>query len=108
MKAKNLWKDVRAYDASDLEQWMETSIAAQTWFANQTARPSNGVRTLEKCWTDWANVAEPPLHPSLFSTANDVWRSRMKSFLSKGGSEPLIITADSVRGSRCVPEPDTQ
>lgn len=96
MKAKKLWKDVRAYDASDLEQWMETSIAAQTWFANQTARPSSGVRTLEKCWTDWANVAEPPLHPALFSTANDVWRSRMKSFFSKGSSEPLIITADSV------------
>lgn len=96
MQAKGLWKDVRAYDVSDLEQWMETSIAAQTWFANQTERPSRGVRTLEKCWTDWANVAEPPLHPSLFSTANDVWRSRIKSFLSKCDSEPLIITADSV------------
>lgn len=96
MQAKKLWKDVRAYDVSDLEQWMETSIAAQTWFANQTERPSSGVRTLEKCWADWANVAEPPLHPSLFSTANDVWRSRIKSFLSKLDSEPLIITADSV------------
>ncbi|ALI11106.1 addiction module antitoxin [Pseudomonas fluorescens] len=96
MKAKKLWKDVRAYDVSDLEQWMETSIAAQTWFANQTARPSSGVRTLEKCWSDWANIAEPPLHPSLFSTANDVWRSRIKSFLSKDNSEPLIITADSI------------
>jgi addiction module HigA family antidote len=96
MEAKKLWKDVRAYDASDLEQWMETSIAGQTWFANQTARPSSGVRTLEKCWVDWANVAEPPLHPSLFSTANDVWRGRLTSFLSTGGAEPLIITADSV------------
>jgi len=96
MQAKKLWKDVRAYDVSDLEQWMETSIAAQTWFANQTHRPSSGVRTLEKCWTDWANVAEPPLHPSLFTTANDVWRSRIKSFLSNSTSEPLIITADSV------------
>jgi addiction module HigA family antidote len=96
MQAKKLWKDVRAYDVSDLEQWMETSIAAQTWFANQTHRPSSGVRALEKCWTDWANVAEPPLHPSLFKTANDVWRNRIKSFLSNGDSEPLIITADSV------------
>ena len=96
MRAKGLWKDVRAYDVSDLEQWMETSIAAQTWFANQTERPSKGVRTLEKCWTDWANVANPPLHPSLFSTPIDVWRSRIKSFLSKLDSEPLVITADSV------------
>ncbi|MFQ2049227.1 HigA family addiction module antitoxin [Aeromonas veronii] len=96
MKEKNLWKDVRAYDSSDLEQWMEQSLAAQTWFANQAARPSDGVRTLERCWEDWASVTHPVLHPSLFITANEVWRSRITSFLEKRGSDPLVITADSV------------
>lgn len=96
MKEKNLWKDVRAYDSSDLEQWMEQSLAAQTWFANQVARPSDGVRTLERCWEDWASVAVPVLHPSLFTTANEVWRGRITSFLEKGGFDPLVITADSV------------
>lgn len=96
MKAKKLWKDVRAYDASDLEQWMEQSHSAQAWFANQTNRPSGGVRTLERCWDDWANVSDPVLHPSLFATANKVWASQIKSFLAKGGSDPLVITADSV------------
>ena len=83
MKGKKLWKDIRAYDASDLEQWVEQSLAAQTWFANQTDRPSNGVRTLERCWSDWADVAAPALHPSLFATANEAWNVRIKSFLAK-------------------------
>ena len=96
MKAKKLWKDVRAYDASDLEQWMEQSLAAQTWFANQTDRPSSGVRTLERCWDDWANVAEPALHPALFSTAVQVWGDKVKAFVAKDRSEPLVIAADSV------------
>lgn len=96
MKAKKLWKDIRAYDASDLEQWMEQSLAAQTWFANQTDRPSNGVRTLERCWSDWTNVADPVLHSSLFATANEAWNGRIKSFLAKDGSDPLVIAADSV------------
>lgn len=96
MKAKKLWKDVRAYDASDLEQWVEQSLAAQTWFANQTDSPSGGVRTLERCWDDWANVADPVLHPSLFATASEVWGGRIKSFLAKSGSDPLVIAADSV------------
>lgn len=96
MKAKKLWKDVRAYDASDLEQWMEQSLAAQAWFANQTDRPSDGVRTLDRCWRDWADVTDPVLHPSLFTTANEVWGDRIKSFLAKGGADPLVITADSV------------
>jgi addiction module HigA family antidote len=96
MKAKKLWKDVRAYDVSDLEQWMEQSLAAQTWFANETARPSSGVRTLDRCWSDWANVTDPALHPSLFSTADKVWGDKIKGFLANDRSEPLVITADSV------------
>lgn len=96
MQGKALWKDVRAYDASDLEQWMEQSLAAQTWFANQTNRPSDGVRTLERCWNDWANVATPALHPSLFDTAKKAWSGRIRSFLEKDDMDPLVITADSV------------
>lgn len=96
MKAKKLWKDVRAYDASDLEQWMEQSLAAQTWFANQTNRPSSGVRTLERCWNDWANVAAPPLHPALFSAAVKVWGEKVSGFMAQDGAVPLVIAADSV------------
>ena len=96
MRAKKLWKDVRAYDVSDLEQWMEQSLAAQTWFANQTDRPSSGVRTLERCWDDWANVADPALHPALFSTAIQVWGNKIRTFVAKDRTEPLVIVADSV------------
>lgn len=96
MKIKNLWKDIRAYDASDLEQWMEQSISSRIWFANETGRPSDGVRILERCWVDWANVTAPHLHPSLFSTAVQAWACNIKSFFDKSDEKPLVITADSV------------
>ena len=94
-QAEGLWKDVRAYDASDLEQWFEQSIAAQTWFANETVRPSNGVRTLDKCWTDWADIADPPLVASLFEPAVEGAKRTMTSRLSKEPSDPTIVAADS-------------
>jgi len=94
-KAKGQWKDVRAYDSSDLEQWLEQSIAAQAWFANETRRPSNGVRSLDKCWADWADVASPPLAGSLFAPAIDGARRTMLSRLSKQPDEPIVIAADS-------------
>ena len=96
MKIKNLWKDIRAYDASDLEQWMEQSISSRIWFANETGRPSDGVRILERCWDDWAKVTAPHLHPSLFSTAVQAWACNIKSFFDKSDEKPLVITADSV------------
>jgi addiction module HigA family antidote len=95
MRAKKQWKDVRAYDASDIEQWLEQSPAAQTWLANEIDHPSQGTRSLQQCWSDWASVATPELHASLFDTAIDVGRDKLKGFLSREPGNPLVIAADS-------------
>src|ERR1051325_8055069 len=92
-EAKGQWRDVRAYDSSDLEQWFEQSIAAQAWFANEALRNSNGVRSLDRCWADWANVASPPLAGSLFMPAIDGAKRTMVSRLSKQPDEPTVIAA---------------
>lgn len=94
-RAKALWKDVRAYDSSDLEQWLEQSIAGQAWFANEMDRPSNGIRCLDKSWADWADVASPPLPGSLFATAIDGAKRMMISRLSNPPEEPIVLAADS-------------
>ena len=94
-KSKGLWKDVRAFDSSDLEQWLEQSIAGQVWFANETGAPSGGVRSLAKCWDDWAMVTSPPLVGSLFTPAIDASKRMMLSRLSQAPDEPIIIASDS-------------
>lgn len=94
--AQQLWLDVRAYDASDLEQWIEQAPAAQVWFANKTKRPSKGVRGLPQCWEDWANVTDPHLDPCLFETFVQAWASTIKTFLTQKSTKPLVIAADSV------------
>jgi addiction module HigA family antidote len=92
---KRLWKDVRAYDASDLEQWLEQSLPAQAWFANERHIPAQNVRSLDKCWVDWANVSAPPLTGALFSSAIEATRRTMLSRLSKAPEGPILIAADS-------------
>lgn len=89
------WKDVRVYDASDLEQWLEQSIAAQAWFADETHRPSSGAHSLDKCWADWASVSDPPLVGSLFETAIRLAKDIIRARLSEPPKEPTIIAADS-------------
>ncbi|MDR6841329.1 HigA family addiction module antitoxin [Pseudoxanthomonas sacheonensis] len=95
-KAKKQWKDVRAYDSSDLEQWLEQSLAGQTWFANETLRPSADVWSLDKCWDDWANVTNPPLVGSLFLPAIEASKRTVASRLTKDPDGPISIAADSV------------
>ncbi len=94
-KEKGICRDVRAYDASDLEQWLEQSLPAQAWFANETQISTQDVRSLDKCWTDWANVSTPPLPGSLFSTAIDAAKRTMLARLPNPPDGPTVIAADS-------------
>jgi addiction module HigA family antidote len=95
-KAKGLWKDVVAYDASNLEQWAEQSLVAQTWFFNETHRPSLDVSTLDRCWAQWANVTHPVLVEQLFQPAIDASRRTLESRFGKEPSGPIVIAADSI------------
>lgn len=94
-RADGGWKDVRAYDSSDLEQWLEQSLSGQTWFANETKVPAQDVRSLDKCWADWANVATPPLPGTLFNSAIDEARRKFGARLAKPPAGPIVIAADS-------------
>ncbi len=94
-KVKGLWKDVRAYDACDLEQWLEQSLPAQAWFANETHIPAQHVRSLDKCWADWASVSTPQLTGTLFSSAIDATKRAMQARLAKPADRPIQIAADS-------------
>jgi hypothetical protein len=94
-KAQKQWKDVLAYDASDLEQWIEQSLPAQAWFAGETGIPASEVRSLDKCWSDWSDVSAPSLTRALFSSAIDATKRVMLSSLSKPTDGPIVIAADS-------------
>ena len=94
-KALQEWKDVRVYDSSDLEQWLEQSVDAQVWLAERTKKLFYGIRTLDKCWQDWAVVTKPHLTESLFSTAVRVWTQKINDFLEQDDGTVLKIEADS-------------
>lgn len=95
VKKRKRWKDVRAYDSSNLEQWLEQSISAQAWFANETNIPAQDVRSLDRCWADWANVCAPQLTGALFSSAIDATKRTILSRLSNPSEGPTVIAADS-------------
>ena len=88
------WKDVRAYDASDLEQWLEQSAETQVWFSERLGSPVDGFRSPEMCWSEWAEVCEPSLSPALFSVTGDAIDDFHRWF-STTPERSFIVTADS-------------
>ena len=89
------WKEVRAFDASDLEQWLEQSVPAQIWFAEQIALPINGFETLEQAWDRWANASKPHLTPDIFVPAITAYQGAFKEWLTKPSNKQFVISADS-------------
>ncbi|MGE0769429.1 MAG: HigA family addiction module antitoxin [Hyphomicrobiaceae bacterium] len=94
-KALGEWKDVRAYDASDLEQWLEHSAPAQIWLAERLGIPVSGYRSLGQCWFDWANATDPILSEELFAPAIKSYGDSLKSWLANAPERPFVIAADS-------------
>jgi addiction module HigA family antidote len=92
---EKLWKDVRAYDASDLEQWLEQSIAGQAWFASETGQDALGAISLDRAERDWGADCEPPLTPALFADAVNSAKATLKRVLAADPYQPAVIVADS-------------
>jgi addiction module HigA family antidote len=94
-RAKKKWRDVRAYDSNDLEQWFEQSIAAQAWFAREIERLANGVRTLSQCWDDWSLATDPALDRTLFDLYVEGAKKTLISRLTQSSGGLTIVAADS-------------
>ncbi|MFM0196305.1 HigA family addiction module antitoxin [Paraburkholderia strydomiana] len=89
------WKAVRVFDASDLEQWLEQSVPAQIWLAEQITLPVRGYETLEQAWNRWANASKPHMLPQLFAPSIAAHRGTCKAWLEKPSERPLVVAADS-------------
>ena len=89
------WKAVRAYDASDLEQWLDESIAAPIWLAERLPASVDGVRTLEACWTVWAQASEPRMTKHIFESSVTACVKPFCKWLKEPPQRPFVVAADS-------------
>ena len=89
------WKAVRVFDASDLEQWLEESIPAQMWLAEQLTLPVSGFETLDECWRRWEEASDPKMTPALFEPSIIAYRDDFKKWIEKPSEKPFVVTADS-------------
>jgi addiction module HigA family antidote len=93
--AEKAWKAVRAYDASDLEQWVETSIPGQAFFSGRLPLRDKDLLDLPAAWVRWAEVTDPPLNKALFRRAAVTTAQRLDQWLQTPPNRPFVVAADS-------------
>jgi addiction module HigA family antidote len=89
------WKAVRALDASDLEQWLETSIAGRIWLAEKLGIPTSGFETLEQHWQRWSSASNPQLTEAIFAPSIATHRADFKRWLEGNEERAFTVAADS-------------
>jgi len=64
---KERWAESRrqAYDADDLEAWLETAPAVHIWFSIVVGKHPEGAEDADGWWSDWAAATRPALTPGL-------------------------------------------
>jgi hypothetical protein len=93
--AEGQWKDIRALDASDLEQWLEQSVATQSWFSEKLGIDRTDILSLDEVWDQWARVTKPELSKTLFKSSVDLQGPRLTKWLEAVPEMPFVVVADS-------------
>ncbi|MGB5831615.1 MAG: hypothetical protein WBG92_06440, partial [Thiohalocapsa sp.] len=98
-QAEGHWKNVRAYDADDLEAWLEASPAVALAFAEEIGLAGDGVESIARHWHAWASQCQPPILPGPFLTDRDLPKGRLLTGLhdriERNDNRPYAIRADS-------------
>lgn len=89
------WKDVRVYDADDLEQWLEQSIPATAWMVDELGLLRQGVQTLDGFWREWAELSCPPIACEIFSESIRQHQSEFVELLTGSHDQHLLVTGST-------------
>ncbi|MDO9481766.1 MAG: HigA family addiction module antitoxin [Hydrogenophaga sp.] len=93
--AEKKWRDVRAYDASDLEQWIAQSVSGQAWLAGELGLPTQDVASLDDAWQAWCGGAKSSMPSALFDTAVAAAKPKFLRWLAAPAEKPFVLASDS-------------
>lgn len=92
--AEGKWAEVRAYDADDLEHWLELAPAVQAWFARLLGRLPDGAEDLEYRWEKWRDSTNPPMGAELSLAGRQEATIKLLEWLS-GEPSALSVQGES-------------
>ena len=91
---EGIWREVRAYDADDLEQWLELAPAVHIWLSLLAGKHPETTEDITTFWSDWSEATKPALSPKLLTTGRDDAVNCVYEWL-RGPASPLTLRAST-------------
>lgn len=93
-KSEGIWADVKAYDADNLEQWLELAPAVHAWLARLIGKWTEEAQDLMSFWHDWQNSTSPAMNTQLHLAGREEEVKKVHNWLQAEPSK-LTIQADT-------------
>ncbi|MGA7730569.1 MAG: NB-ARC domain-containing protein [Chloroflexia bacterium] len=91
---EGIWREVRAYDADDLEQWLDLAPAVHVWLSLLVGKHPEMAEDITSFWSDWSEATSPAVSPKLLTTGRDDAVNRVYEWL-RGSASPLTVRAST-------------
>ena len=102
-KGENFWKDVRYYDAIDIEQWLELSPTVEVWLAEKLGKAITGIYTLDEYWKRWSENGIIKIVPEiLLGNSREKEIDLLKTFLGND-QQKLYIKSKTIDEATAFP-----
>lgn len=88
------WAAVRAFDADDLEAWIETAPGVTLWFGGLLGLSGNGIESIACYWQNWCSQTRLHLTPDALLAGREDAKRAFSEALSKP-PQLIAIEADS-------------
>lgn len=86
------WRSVRAYDADDLEAWLEAAPTVTLWFGEQLGLRGPGIDSIGSYWDTWRGQTKVRLTIEAIITGRE---SRVGAFRDTLSKTPVLIVLEA-------------
>lgn len=94
-RGEGVWRDVRAYDADNLEEWLELAPVVHIWLSIFLGRRPEDTTDLGKFWDDWSATTRPITTPEFVLSGRQVEVERIHGWLRDPSTVQLTLQAES-------------
>ncbi len=92
--AEGVWKEVRTYDANDLEQWLSLAPAVHIWFSQLVGKTPNNMTDFETFWKEWIHQTSPAITPELVLAGRSEAAEQLESWV-RGDASAQALQGES-------------
>jgi DNA-binding transcriptional ArsR family regulator len=93
--AEGYWKDVRVFDADDLQCWLEGEPAVHVWVSMLIGTHVDGAADLETFWADWSNATDPAISVDFLLSGRRELATELQKWFASPLSNTLALQAES-------------